>query len=185
MTPRPSLAAHLLPMGAACAALVAACATPAAEPRELTFTGGLSAIPNLGFTAGVDQVFHRQDEKSYALELIATVQPWDDEDLIRDGNPAAGPFVQFQLGVEHTRPGGDNRWWTAHAGAVWFRANGEPNVVQESGDYLGAYAGVGFEWQISEHVTMGPDLSLLFVSLEGSSELDVVPQIAWRFSWGY
>lgn len=39
--------------------------------------------------------------------------------------------------------------------------------------------------QINDKLSMGPDLSLLFVSLERSDEIDMVPQLAWRITFGF
>ncbi len=172
-------------LGPAALLIAASCASSPTQPRDVSWSVGASALPNLGLTTGMDQVFHRSGETSYALEALFTFQPWDDEDVISDGHPHAGDFAQFQLGVKRARPSQEDRWWTSRAGAVWFRAKGEPNIVQLPGDYLGLYAGAGFELQVNEHLTMGPDLSLLVVSLERSGDVDVVPQLAWRVTFGF
>ena len=172
-------------LGTGVLVIAAACAGAPTRPRNVSWSAGFSALPNLGLTAGMDQVFHRKNDTSYALEVLATLQPWDDEDILSDGNSHAGNFAQFQLGVKRMRPAAEDRWWTARAGALWFRAKGEPNIVDLPGDYLGLYIGFGFEQQVNEHLTMGPDLSLLLASLESSGDLDVVPQLAWRVTFGF
>ena len=146
---------------------------------------GFSALPNLGVTAGVGQTFLRTERFEYVLELQGTLQPWDDEDLHDDGNPPAGDLTQFQLGVKRAGPWGVRRTWTGRAGAVWFRAEGEPNIVQEPGDYLGVYVGAGFETRLTPHLSVGPDFVLMLVSLERSGEVDLVPQFRWTFTWAF
>jgi hypothetical protein len=164
---------------------LAGCTGVPLQESDLSVNAGLSALPNLGFTVGLEQVFRRAEGTSDSLELLATLQPWDDEDILSDGNPSAGNFAQFQLGVKRDRPLGEDRWWTTHGGVVWFRATGEPNIVQKPGDYLGVYGGVGFQMQVTKNLSIGPDLSLLLVSLERSGEVDVVPQLAWRVTFGF
>ena len=171
--------AGLVPYALALAACVSS------ETRELSTNFGFSALPNIGATAGVSQVLRTAEDREDSFELQATFQPWDDEDIHDDGHPSAGDFTQFQLGAKRAWPADDRRDWTARGGVVWFRAEGEPNIVQDPGDYLGVYAGLGFETHLSEGLTMGPDLTLMLVALERSSDLDVVPQLAWRVTFRF
>lgn len=179
---RPPLAILLLLMGTLCA-----CSTLAKGERDISVNVGPSILPNIGVTTGVGQIFMRNEERdvSYTFEIQATFQPWDDEDIHDDGFPGAGNFTQFQLGVKRAWPMAEKRHWTSRAGAVWFRAEGEPNIVQLPGDYVGVYIGFGFERRLGEHLTLGPDLSLLVVTLEQSHDVDFVPQLAYRFTWSF
>ena len=75
---------------------------------------------------------------------------------------------------------------TDHESVAMFRARGIPNIVQEPGDYAGVYAGFGFETQLSESVSMGPELSLMPATMEGGgSDFYWVPQLNWHITWGF
>ena len=67
--------------------LLAACSSPSSGERGLSVNVGFSALPNIGVTAGVGQVFRETPTASYSFELQATFQPLDDEDIHDDGNP--------------------------------------------------------------------------------------------------
>ena len=83
-------------------------------------------------------------------------------------------------GREVHLPGPENA-----VGVAWFRARGEPNIVQEPGDYEALYAGFGFETHLTESITMGPELSLMLALREKSSSFDFVPQFNWHITWGF
>ena len=56
---------------------------------DLSVGASFSALPNLGLAVAAAQVFKSDDARTWAFEIEATHQPWDDEALARDGNPAA------------------------------------------------------------------------------------------------
>ena len=146
----------------------------------------LSAVPNIGVSLTAGQVFERNEEREWAFELEMTHQPWDDEDFASDGNPAAGDFTQFHMGVKRSSDPLGHRHWTQRYGLGWFRATGRPNVVQEPGDYAGLYAGFGFETQLTESISMGPELSLMPATMEGGhSDVFWVPQFNWHITWSF
>ena len=151
---------------------------------EIYVGGSPSVLPNIGLALEAGQVFRRTPKATWSFEVETTYQFLDDEDISNDGNPSAGSWVQAQGGVKALLPRSDARSWTVRFGAVWFRAKGEPNIVQKPGDYVGGYGGLGFETRISEHWSMGPELSLMVVSREKTGfNLDVVPQINWHLIW--
>lgn len=166
-------------------ALMTGCST-AGLGDDLYLGGSLSAVPNIGLSLSVGQVFDRDEKRAWSFELEMAHQPWDDEDFASDGNPAAGDITQFQLGVKRSSDPFGHRHWTQRYGFGWFRARGIPNVVDEPGDYAGLYAGFGFETQLSKSVSMGPELSLMPVNMEGGgSDLYWVPQFSWHIIWGF
>ena len=153
--------------------------------EDLSVGTSFSALPNIGASLAVGQVYDRSPERTWAFELEGTHQPWDDEDLSDDGNPAAGDITQIQIGVKRSSDPMDWRHWTQRYGVAWFRARGEPNIVQEPGDYEALYAGFGFETHLTESITMGPELSLMLALREKSSSFDFVPQFNWHITWGF
>jgi hypothetical protein len=153
--------------------------------ENLSVGASFSALPNIGLSLSAGQVFDRDAERTWAFELEGTHQPWDDEDLSDDGNPHAGTITQIQMGVKRTSDPLDSRHWTQRYGVGWFRARGEPNIVQEAGDYEVLYAGWGFETHLSKSVTMGPEFSLMLAVQEKTRDVYVVPQFNWHISWGF
>jgi hypothetical protein len=152
---------------------------------DLYMGGSLSAVPNIGLSLTAGQVFERDEKREWSFELEMTHQPWDDEDFSSDGNPAAGDITQFHMGVKRSSDPLGHRHWTQRYGFAWFRARGEPNIVQEPGDYAGLYAGFGFETQLTESISMGPELSLTLADIEGGGEFTPVPQFNWHITWGF
>ena len=153
---------------------------------DLYMGGSLSAVPNIGLSLAGGQVFHRDEKKEWSFELEMTHQPWDDEDLVGDGNPAAGDLTQFHMGVKRSSDPLGQRHWTQRYGFAWFRARGAPNIIQEPGDYAGLYAGFGFETQLTESVSMGPELSLTSATMEGGKkDFQWIPQLNWHITWSF
>jgi len=177
-----SLSARQVPLALLLA--LAACAVPPGLRDEAYVGGSASVLPNFGGSLEAGQVFRRTSTLTQAFEIQVTWQPIDDEDLADDGNPSAGDWLQFQGGLKTLWDAGDDRSWTLRYGGVWFRALGEPNIVNERGDYLGIFGGFGFETRLSEHWSMGPELSLMLATREKSGlELDLVPQLDWHLIW--
>lgn len=181
----------LRPLAPLFLALVAACATPSGSaPAEAgagpyRFGGGPSVLPNLGVTASAAVLLRERESHDLWGELQVTQQCLDDTDLTGGRRDAAGDWTQLQVGVKYELPLDQRRDWTVRTGLVWFEARGEPNIVNDAGDYYGAYLGVGFETAFSEHFSAGPQLAGLFTFEEGGSGFDLVPQLTWHFLWRY
>jgi len=129
----------------------------------------------------VGQTFDRNEERVWSIELEGTFQPLDDEDIADDGALHAGDWTQFQLGVRRWSDPAEKRHWVCRGGFAWFRAAGEPNIVQERGDYVALYAGFGFETRLTKHFSMGPELTVMAGARERARDFVVVPQINWHF----
>lgn len=156
------------------------------EPEDKTtyLTTGFSALPNIGVTVG-GGILHNTGKYSgtqTSLELLGTIQPWDDEDFSNDGNTPAGDWSQVQIGMRHTAPHPVGRRDSWRYGAVWARAKGTPNIVQTEGDHLGFYGGYGWDWELRDGWRFGPDLTLLLVAPEGQYTPRPVPQLVFRLS---
>jgi hypothetical protein len=156
-------------------ALVAVgCRTRLQTGREADFYGGvgLSALPDIGGSITAGQTALKTDRFDYAFEMRASYQGGDDS-ATQDGD-----FFHIQAGVKQTAGPGHARRLFFRYGLTWFRANGDPAIIDRSGDYLGAYGGVGYEWDLSDHWTLSPDVSLNLVDGEGSTGTDFLPQLS-------
>jgi len=153
--------------------------------KDLHGGAAFSAVPNLGVSLAAGQTFDRNSERTWTFEFEGTFQPWDDEDLSDDGNVHSGDVTQIQMGVKRTSDPLDWRHWTQRYGAGWLRARGEPNVIQQPGDYELLYAGFGFETHLTKSITMGPELSLMIAQREKQSSIDFIPQFNWHITWGF
>jgi hypothetical protein len=156
-------------------ALVAVgCRTRLQTARESDFYGGvgLSALPDVGGSVTAGQIGRTTDRFDFAFEMRASYQGGDDSPT-QDGE-----FFHIQAGVKQTASPGHPRRLFFRYGMTWFRANGDPRILDQRGDYLGVYGGVGYEWDLSEHWTLSPDVTANVVNGEGSTGTDFLPQLA-------
>jgi len=138
-----------------------------------------SFLPNLGLAASAAMPV--SEASPWRLEARFTDQFVDDKSFADDGNPEAGDWTQLDLGLLRFWPWDDDRAWSLRFGLVGFEARGEPNLVDESGDYLGAYCGVGRFWRFGKGFAFGPELTL--VAATGPDPRAVFPQLTWGFRW--
>jgi hypothetical protein len=164
-----------------CLAPLAGCA--ATGSRDLGLGLGLSLLPNIGLAAQGSQVMRETPDWTWSGELELTHQFIDEESLSDDGNPPAGDWTQVQLGLLWASHPEGRRHWTHRAGMFWFRALGEPNIIDDPGDYVGLYYGAGYRTDFGPHLSMGPELALLGAFREGGGVVEVVPQFTWRVIW--
>ena len=173
----------------AASAIGAGCASPSA-PRGDPWRGvdaglGFSALPNAGLAGSVAKRVRRDATKDWFAQLELTQQFFDYSDVTGDGNPAAGDWTQVQAGLKLLYGPDEKRHWIARFGAVWFEARGEPNIVNHPGEYWGAYVGVGFETRITEHLLIGPELTVMPAYDFDGHHVAIVPQLTWRLLWRF
>ena len=147
--PRPSLAPFL-----AALALGSACASPLGG-RDFELAAGASALPGPGVVVGASQRMAVVDEKEIDVEIDWTHQ-WLDtgvENQRRRGDDSD----QVRLGFRVRWPEAEPDRWTARVGVAWLRAQGDPEFLDLPGDYGGAYLGLGYDFELSEHLLTGPD----------------------------
>jgi hypothetical protein len=155
------------------ALLLVGCRSRVAPPRESEVYGGVGVVglPSVGAQVTGGQYFSKGSDKyDFAFELRAAVQGGDDSPT-QDGG-----FYHLQAGVKQTTNPGHDRRLVFRYGLTWFRANGDPEVIDEPGDYLGAFAGAGYEWRLGERVWVGPEVTANWVNGEGSRGSDFLPQ---------
>jgi hypothetical protein len=140
-----------------------------------------SFLPNLGLAATGSAVVGRSATHEWRAETRFTYQFLDDKDLADNGFPPAGDWTQLELGLRADGPSEERLRWSWRFGAVGFRAHGEPNIVEEPGDYYGLYAGVGRFADLGRGFSFGPELTL--IAATGPDPRVLIPQITWGVRW--
>lgn len=138
-----------------------------------------SVLPNLGLAASA--AVPARSGSPWLLETRFTYQFLDDKTFADNGFPEAGGWTQLDLGLLRFSAPTDERVWSLRFGLLGFRARGEPNLVEESGDYLGGYVGVGFFRLFGSGLAFGPELTL--VAASGADPLVLFPQLTWGVRW--
>lgn len=157
-----------------------------ASPPSVYVDAVFSFLPNVGLGVGGGHLLSDTPRRSWSLELGATYQFLDDEDFAADGNPKAGPWYQVRAGLKTSAPYApeEGRHLTGRLGAVWLQANGEPNILQRAGNHVGLYGGIGFETHLTSSLSVGPEVTFLFVSRQDELSLArPIPQLNWHAIW--
>jgi len=137
-----------------------------------------SLLPNLGLAASLSAPV--RESSPWELEARFTDQFVDDKSFADNGFPEAGNWTQLDLGLLRVA-WQDEHAWSTRFGVVGFRARGEPNIVEESGDYLGLYLGVGRFVRLAPGLAFGPELTLIAAS--GDDPRVLIPQLTWGLRW--
>jgi hypothetical protein len=146
------------------------------------FSGSL--LPNAGFALEAGAVWRRDPDFTWSWEIEGTYQFLDDKVLVDNDTRPFDDWIQVQAGVKASSHPRTRRNWTGRAGLVYFRANGEPNIVDDEGDYFGLYGGLGFETDLTDCLTMGPELSVMIVT-GADTDVVLVPQFNWHVIWSF
>jgi len=152
----------------------AGCRTRIATERETEIYGGVgvAGVPDVGGAVTAGQFFSKSGPRfDYAFEMRGVFQGGDDS-ATQDGE-----FFQVQAGVKQVASPGHPRRPFFRYGVTWFRANGDPRVLDRSGDYFGAFGAAGYEIDLSEHWTLSPEVAVNLVDGEGSTGSDFLPQV--------
>lgn len=156
-------------------------ATSADLPRAPLgeFYVGASAIASPGLGGGLEfgQVFARTPQATWSFEVLAALQDPGDS-LWFDGG---GNYGQVRGGVKGSFSPCDCGHWTARGGLAWLRSTAANDFLDETGDHVGVYASVGYEWDITPRFTTGPELLLFLVAKESDSDIQALPQLGWHF----
>jgi len=138
-----------------------------------------SFLPNFGLAASV--AVPLGEAGPWRLEARFTDQFVDDKTFADDGNPEAGNWTQLDLGFLYLARGAGQRAWSVRFGLVGYEARGEPNLVDEAGEYVGAYLGLGRFWFFGRGFAFGPEVTL--VGATGEDPFALFPQLTWGFRW--
>jgi len=167
--PCAALAGHAVLVG--CAALMG-CAAPGVGLAP-------SILPNLGVAGSL--AVPLEPASPWALEARVTQQFVDDKAFADNGLPEAGDWTQLDLGFLREWPAEDELQWRLRLGILGFRARGEPNLVDESGDYAGLYVGLARFRLFAGGLAFGPEITL--VAATGPDPRVLVPQLTWGVFW--
>jgi len=158
---------------------VVACRTRVQTERkdfDLYGGAGLSALPDIGGSVTAGQYISKRSPKfDYAFEMRVAYQGGDDS-ATQDGE-----FAQIQVGAKQVASPGHSKRLFFRYGFTWFRANGNPEIIDRSGDYFGVFGAVGYEWDLSDHWTFSPDVAVNMVDGEGSTGSELLPQLNLSF----
>lgn len=69
------------------------------------------------------------------------------------------------------------------AGVAWFRSTARGEFFRGRGDHVGAYLGLGYEWDLAPGLRTGPEVGVLLATPEGEPRdltLEAVPYALWR-----
>ena len=146
-----------------------------ANPPTLALAPSL--MPNLGLAASVSLPVRASS--AWELEARFTDQFVDDKAFADNGFPEAGNWTQLDLGLLRL-VWEEERAWSTRFGVTGFEARGEPNLVDESGEYLGVYAGVGRFTRFGA-LAFGPEITLIAAS--GPDPRVLIPQLTWGLRW--
>jgi len=157
---------------------LAGCGAPAQRrPPELGLAASL--LPNLGLAGSLSLPLRTANP--WRFEARFTDQFLDDKSFADDGNPAAGNWTQLDLGLLRLSCWEESRAWSVRFGLVGFEARGEPNLVDEAGDYVGIYGGLGRFWRFGRGFAFGPEITL--VAATGPDPFTLFPQLTWGLRW--
>jgi hypothetical protein len=145
---------------------------------EVYFDLGVAVLPGVGPAIGFGQVFARKPSVVWSFETLATFQEIEDGTLQGQTN---GDLAQLQGGLKASLNPCGRHHLVFRAGATWLRTTGEVETLEEAGDYVGAYAGVGYEFDIGTWLTTGPEVQVAGLAQEGDSEFEFVPRLTWHF----
>ncbi|MFI5402524.1 MAG: hypothetical protein ACHQ1G_06270 [Planctomycetota bacterium] len=164
--------------------LFAACQSRVAGyPRDWYAGGSFAAIPGVGLAVEGGKVLARPEQFDWSGEAQFVWQFLDDKDLADDNRADHGEMLAARAGFKHSTNPGHKRHLTLRYGFEFYRATGDPGIVEQAGDYYGGYVGFGFETELSRHWTMGPELSVAF--LEGEGSFEVVPGFFWHLAYDF
>jgi hypothetical protein len=166
--------------------LLAACRSRVAgHPRDWYAGASFSAIPGVGLAAGGGKVLARPEMFDWSGEAQFVWHFLDDKDFADDGFSDHGRMTALRAGFKHTTSPGHKRHATCRYGFQYYRATGQPGIVDETGDYYGAYLGLGFETELGAHWTMGPEISVAFMDGAGDRSTEVVPTFFWHLIYDF
>lgn len=150
-----------------------------------------------GFEFGVH--FNRSRNILWSFELGMQYQ-----DLWKEfsDEPGDGAYSMARVGIRARFSPQSCGHLTLRFGGTWFEAEGTPielsvAQIEKRGDYLGAYVGIGYEWDIGRRWSTGPEIALIVAGainarpdrldtgrpVEGREDLAIVPVFYWHVNY--
>ena len=143
-------------------------------------------LPGIGVSLEVGRVLARTPTNTWSVEARGIFEFLDNTAFIAGGGGKTEwiDWKSAEVGVKVSRSPQAYRHLTGRFGAAFARyVGGDNHIVQEDGSYYGVYAGIGFETDVSDRLTVGPSLTGLLIT---GGELDrtyLVPQLEWHAIW--
>ena len=152
---------------------------PCRAPGEVYLSAAALTWPGLGGGVELGQRLHRGSAVDLSFEMLAGVQDLEDGTLGAEGTGDAA-FLRGSLkALFAPRSRGHV---TARLGVGWFRTTVEVDGVATPGDYIGLCAGLGYELDLGGCWRTGPEVSAYLAAREGTTDIEVLPQVTWRFT---
>ncbi|HED64539.1 MAG TPA: hypothetical protein ENJ09_03185 [Planctomycetes bacterium] len=161
-------------------ALAAGCASPLGG-RDLELGAGLSAIPGAGASVSFSQRMH--SGPSGRIDAIVDLTHQRVDRAVGAHGRVGNGFDQVRAGLRWRSTPDEPETWALRGGIAWLRAEGDPLLLSEPGDYGGGFLGIGYEWSLSPHLVCGPELTLQYFISEGNGDAGLVPELAWHVLW--
>lgn len=157
--------------------LASACQSPLGG-EDIDLALAASGLPGIGASAGLAQ----RVGSVRGLRLDAEVS-WTHQELSDEG-PRGDDWDQVFGGLRLGDPSEAELRRSVRAGITWLRADGDPEFLDDPGDYGGVYLGGGLAWRIARSLSSGPELTFSAVDSEGSkSGSGLTAELAWRLVW--
>ncbi len=148
-------------------------------PRGEVYAGALASLnPAVGGGLEFGQVFRRSRLATWSFEGRFAVQGLGNE--LR-GSSSQETFSEVQGGLKASFRPLSRAHPVVRAGASWTRVGGPTHLFGHAGDFYGGYVGLGWEWDITDAFTTGPEVSALVATRQNTFELVAIPQLAWHF----
>ncbi len=170
------------------------------NPCEKGYVGFAPSIfPGLGAGIEFGVHFSRSDRALWSFEMGMQYQ-----DLWKEFNneKGDGQLAMARIGVRVRFNPGACGHWTLRFGGTWFEAEGTPvdldfAQIDYRGDYLGAYVGIGYEWDLGKRWSTGPEVGLVVANLinkrpdrlntgvpdSDREEVAIVPMFFWHINY--
>jgi hypothetical protein len=158
-------------------ALVSACASPFGG-QDIDLIGGFSTFPGVGGTLGIAQRIQTHENIRFDFEMDIVHQELD-----KAGPSGENDFDQVRAGLKASYPADSPNRGTARLGIVWLRTLGDAVGIDGEGDFGGGFLGLGYQFRLTPHLSLNPDLCFALVDAEGGGDFGAVVEITWRFLW--
>jgi hypothetical protein len=145
--------------------------------REFYAGASATALPGLGASAELGQAFLHRPYATWSFEMQATKQTLDG---VFGGRDPGADCAQLLIGVKASFTPERRGHLVGRLGFCALRATGTNDYLDVATTYYGAYAGLGYEWDLSDRWTTGPDVKALVGLREGEGTVEVIPQVGWH-----
>ncbi len=153
--------------------------------------GAFEISPGIGGSITVGKEIGTYFGATTSLEVSTTYQDlW--EEILEE--PETGKFWALRLGAKFAFGNKNSAFRPfVRAGATLFEFTGEPIriswdtvSVDNDGSYLGAYAGIGFDWFITDNISTGPEVAFVYgTNISHGGDDASFPMLKWHVTWHF